>query len=332
VGGQRDNQGFRAPLAFGGFGGFGGDGGGRGGRGGGGGFNELGAMGAFFRGGATAANIDSLLDRTLVNPLKRVIAMKDTLALTADQLTRVQLYSDTLDAQLGRRRAVLSDRAQTLLVAGLIPQNAQNAGNQGGRGGRGGGQPVNPELNQQLQLEIQPQIDGARREMQEALRQTQQELSPEQWEKIPANVRNTGQTGGGPGGGRGGFNAVGMVDRMLANPIPVLLSLKDTLKLTPEQVAQIEQISNTLEQTLIKRREELGRRFDNVSPQQQGQIFREIQPQLDETRRHVTDALKLVEKVLTSDQWKQVPEQIRNPFQNQGPGGGRGGRGGRGGG
>jgi hypothetical protein len=36
VGGQRDNQGFRAPLAFGGFGGFGGDGGGRGGRGGGG--------------------------------------------------------------------------------------------------------------------------------------------------------------------------------------------------------------------------------------------------------------------------------------------------------
>jgi hypothetical protein len=71
-----------------------------------------------------------------------------------------------------------------------------------------------------------------------------------------------------------------------------------------------------LEEKLLKRRADLGKRFDNVPPQQQLQVYQEIQPQIEAARKETTEALKQVEKILTSDQWKQVPERIRNPFQN----------------
>jgi hypothetical protein len=105
---------------------------------------------------------------------------------------------------------------------------------------------------------------------------------------------------------------------MLANPLPVLLELKDTLKMTPEQVAQIEKISTDLQVSLASRRQELGRRFDNVQPgAEQGRIFQELQPEIEKTRTEIGDALKAAERVLTPEQWRQVPEQIRNPFQPQ---------------
>ena len=42
---------------------------------------------------------------------------------------------------------------------------------------------------------------------------------------------------------------------MIANPIPVLLDLKDTLNLSAEQVAQIQVISGRLQERLNERRE-----------------------------------------------------------------------------
>lgn len=126
-----------------------------------------------------------------------------------------------------------------------------------------------------------------------------------------------GIAGPGERRGPGGFNAVGLIDRMLANPIPVLLELKGTLELTPEQVTQVQAVSNALQEKLNRRREELGRRFDNVQgQQQQGRAFQEMQPEIEATRREVTEALRAVERILSADQWKQVPERIRSPFQN----------------
>jgi hypothetical protein len=323
IGGQpgMNNRGFGtiAAPAFGDFGGGGrggfgglggGDFGGRGGFGGGpgGGF----AMADLLRGGAEGANVDSLLDASLRNPVVQVIALKDSLSLSDAQVRSLSLISDTLDAQLARRREALQP-----MLANLA---AQTRGGAAG-GGRGA---INPEAMRQVQLEIQPLMSSAQREAREALGLAQRELSAEQWEKVPAAIRNTGQA---QAGGRGGFNAVGLIDRMLANPLPVLLELKDTLNLSAEQVAQIEAVSNGLQEKLNARREELGRRFDNAQDGvQQGRIFQEIQPAVETTRKEVGEALKAVEKILTPDQWKQVPDRIRNPFQGQGPG--RGGRGG----
>ena len=110
-----------------------------------------------------------------------------------------------------------------------------------------------------------------------------------------------------------------MLDRQLANPIPVLLELKATVGMTPEQVTQIEKISTDLSVALAKRREELGKRFDGVNQQQQGQIYQQMQPQIEQGRTEIRNALQAVEKVLGPTQWQQVPEQIRNPFAQQQP-------------
>jgi hypothetical protein len=285
-----------------GMGGFGGDfGGGPGGRMGGG---DMGGMRAAF-GGASGmdigalmrgtANVDSILDAALRNPVREVLALRDSIALTAEQTASIQLLSDTLDAQHARRRAELEPVLQQVVASA------------------GAGRPNPQDLQQQLQLQIQPHLSGAQREAAEAMTQVQRELSAEQWQKLPMSLRQTQQQQQ-----RGSFNAVGFIDRMLANPLPVLLELRDTLGMTPEQIAQIEKISTDLQVSLAKRREDLGRRFDNVQPgAEQGRIFQELQPEIEKTRSEITDALKAAEKVLTPEQWKQVPEQIRNPFQPQ---------------
>jgi hypothetical protein len=353
VGGQafQNNRGFGPPIALttgtGGPGNFGDGFGGRGdGPGGGGGLGDLGPL---LRANADA-NVDSLVALVLPNPTIAVLGMKDSLKLTEPQIQKVTALSAELQTQLEARRATLARVAKemnlTTIAANLRAaqqqngggnadngraQNGGNGGFGGGRGGRGGGggfggggrggvQGLDPQLIQRIQLEITPTIEGARRESTQTMAQVQRELTPEQWQKIPARLRGQGGRGG------GGFNAVGMLDRMLANPIPVLLQLKDTLKLTPEQISQIEQISTNLEAKLAKRREDLGRRFDNVQGEQQGRVFQELQPQINESRSEVTAALKAVEKILTSDQWKQVPDRVKNPFQGAQPGQ-RGGRG-----
>lgn len=272
-----------------------------------GGLDELGAL---FRPGATAGpvDVDSVLARVLANPVDSVIALRDSLGLSAEQLAIVRAISDTLRMQLDRRRAALSTALQHLVPA---------AGQQGGRRERAQG----AQLAQQLQLEVQPHLDGARREMVEALRLTERALTPEQWQKVPTRIRYASQGGM---RGPGGFNAVGFLDRLLANPIPVLLEFRDTLKMTPEQLTRIQAISDTLQQKLNKRREELGKRFDNVPPEQQGRIFQQMQPEIQASRREISEALGAVEKILTKEQWQKLPQRVRSPF---GAGPGRGGRG-----
>ncbi|HEX6066184.1 MAG TPA: Spy/CpxP family protein refolding chaperone, partial [Longimicrobiales bacterium] len=93
-----------------------------------------------------------------------------------------------------------------------------------------------------------------------------------------------------------------------------LLDLKDTLNLSTEQVAQIQVISNRLQQRLNQRREDLGGRL-NAAATDQGRIFAELQPAIDATRKEVADALAEVRKLLTDEQWQRVPEPVRNPFQ-----------------
>jgi hypothetical protein len=264
-------------------------------------------MAELLRSGTEGASVDSLLNVTLSNPVAKILGLGDSLALTEAQVLTLGLISDSLDARLEQRRAALRP-----LLENLTSQAAAR-----GEQGRPGG--VAPQALQQIQLEIQPQLEGAQRETREAVASAQRTVTPEQWQTVPAELRNAGET---PAGGtRGGFNAVGLIDRMLANPLPVLLALEDTLGLSAEQVAQIETLSKALQGKLDKRREDLGRRFDNAATgQQQGQIFQQIQPDIEATRREVQDALSAVEKILTPDQWKRLPERVRNPFQQ---GGGR---------
>jgi hypothetical protein len=238
----------------------------------------------------------------LVNPVPQVLALRDSLRLSETQMSAITAIGDTLAAQHERRRIDMAPVIQQLT-----------------RALAGGGQPdfqTLAPLAQQFQLQVQPNMQGAQRETAEAMSAVQTVLEPVQWEALPESVRGAQQQPAtGQRGAAGSFNAVGLLDRMLANPIPVLLELRETLQLTPDQVGRIEAVSGRLQETLNRRREELGRRFDNVQGQQQGQIFAQIQPEIERTRTEVQAAMRDVQRILTPEQWNQVPERIRNPNQ-----------------
>jgi hypothetical protein len=289
IGGQPlvANRGFGAPIAIGG--GF------DGGRGG------AGAPAALARGGIMgmlggrdgAFDPDSAVARAFTNPLADILALRDSLQLTDAQHSSLRALSDSLEQRLTTHRTAL--RAA---LTGLDPSALQRR--------------VDPESGPpaeliRLQNTLGPLLNAGRRDINSTLQDVRQQLTPQQWQRLPLALRSAGQ------GGRG-FNVVGLLDRMLANPIPVLLDLKDTLNLSAEQVAQIQVISGRLQERLNERREDLGRRL-NTSATDQGRIFAELQPAIEVTRKEVADALAEVRKLLTEVQWQRVPEQVRNPFQ-----------------
>ncbi len=263
-------------------------------------------------GGEGAMEPDTILAAILTNPVASVLAQHESLDLTEPQRTGLQAMADSLDTRLAQQREELAPMVQSLTDA-LTGGRAQI------------------QLIQQAQRDLLPRLEAAREDNAAALARVRGVLTGEQWERLPAELREPRaevlpglrMAGGRPGGmGDGeGFSAVALLDRMLANPIPVLLELSDSLELSPEQVRRVRAISDDLQQKLDRRRAELGRRFDNLEPGQQGRVFAELQPDIQRTRREVTEALQAVERVLTAEQWQRLPEAIRNPFQ--GPGRGR---------
>ncbi|MBI4409246.1 MAG: hypothetical protein HY561_06030, partial [Gemmatimonadetes bacterium] len=55
-----------------------------------------------------------------------------------------------------------------------------------------------------------------------------------------------------------------------------------------------------------------------------GQLLQELGPRLGEGRRNIQTALREAQKILTSQQWKKVPDPVKNPFRRFGGGGGGG--------
>ncbi len=143
--------------------------------------------------------------------------------------------------------------------------------------------------------------------------------------------------GGGGGGGRGpggnpgaggNFNPRNILDRVLANPVRELVTLRDTLQLTPEQVTRLEGIADSLQVRLDTARAQADReiarattpatapRGNRAAGQEGGQgggIFQAIGPQLQAVRTQSQQALAEAQKVLTPEQWQRVPERIRTP-------------------
>jgi hypothetical protein len=316
VGGQpfQNNRGFGSPMGMRDMAGFGGTPGG-GGPGGEGGFRMGmgGGQGGFFGALRTEAgelNPDTIAARAFTNPIREIAQRADSLGLNAEQRTRIAARADSLDVALNVRRDSLRKALSN------IDFNALQTAMQRREGGmppvEGGGPPAGFENMERVMRSVQPINDAARKDIGEALARTRADLTPQQWQQLPLAIRAGASAAG--TGGRGG-NIVAVIDRMLANPLPVLLALKDTLGLSAEQVTRVQNISNDLQEKLGKRREEMGRKIENASPQQQGQLFMEMQPLLESARREVTSALGEAQKVLTPEQWAKVPAQIKNPFQ-----------------
>ncbi len=304
IGGQPflSNRGFGGPIMMGGdFGGM------RGERAAGGGFRLAGGGGAgggimgLLRDEAGQLNADSIAARAFANPLRDILARADSLGLSEAQRASLAAIADSLDTRLNEHKLALRKALADIDLSALARRRPAGPPRL-----EMGGPP--PELDR-LQRALQPAQEAGRKDIALALQSARGALSAAQWQQLPFALRTAAGASG------RGFNAVGLIDRMLANPIPVLLALKDTLALTPAQVRQIETISGDLQKKLTKQRAELGKKLDDMSGQDQARVFVELQPAIESTRQEISGAMQRVQKVLTAEQWQKLPVRVRNPLQ-----------------
>jgi hypothetical protein len=154
----------------------------------------------------------------------------------------------------------------------------------------------------------------------------------------PAPPQSFGGMGGGRGGMRGGgvmmgipgggsgpggaFDVTQLLDRVLVNPIRSILALGDTLSLTPDQVARLKPLADSLQVELDALRTRVGEQQPGAGRDPMT-AFRELQPALDAVRRAREAALREVESLLTPEQWARVPQEVRSSPRRVRPGGGR---------
>jgi hypothetical protein len=140
---------------------------------------------------------------------------------------------------------------------------------------------------------------------------------------------------GGPGGGAGGMNPRAMLERVAPNPATLILTFRDTLKLSDAQVAQLTAIGDSLSIQNDSLAAQLTATAANAATNAAGDIgamFRMLQPRLQEARRNYLAALDRARGVLTPEQWERLPAEVRSPPAaqqgpgRQRPGGGGGGR------
>jgi hypothetical protein len=137
--------------------------------------------------------------------------------------------------------------------------------------------------------------------------------------------RGAARFGGGPGGA-GGFAA--RFERVLPNPITQILDRKDSLALTDSQVVRLTTLRDSLDarnkhvQDAVK--EAIDKAGANPDP---GALFGALRPKLEEGRANTQKALAEAKTILTSAQWAQLPDRLRNGGQQGfGPGRGQGQR------
>ena len=153
-------------------------------------------------------------------------------------------------------------------------------------------------------------------------------LGPDRMRDMIQAMRGGGAGGGGGSGGGlagrggggqllmgrpGGDGAGGIADMAArANPVNAVIQLKDSLALTEEQMAKLQPLSDSL----AARNATLGAEAQKVvqdagANPDMGALFGRIRPIMEKIQKSNADAMRDVEKILTSDQWAKVPERIK---------------------
>ena len=112
---------------------------------------------------------------------------------------------------------------------------------------------------------------------------------------------------------------------MNANPLAAIIALKDSIALTPEQIAKLQPLADSLG---VKQKA-LGADFQKLMKDaganpDMGALFGKIRPKMEAAQKERAAALKVAQTILTPEQWSKLPERVRNPQQGfGGPGGQR---------
>ncbi len=123
-----------------------------------------------------------------------------------------------------------------------------------------------------------------------------------------------------------------MASAAVQNPVAQIIGLRDSLNLSDAQITQLTVVSDTLVAKSLALglliRAQVAKQGSGGNPQA---IMSAIRPQIVEGRQNLTSAMAKVQTILTPDQWKKVPENVKNPPAfGGGRGNGGGGRGGPG--
>jgi anthranilate phosphoribosyltransferase len=102
------------------------------------------------------------------NPVLQILNLRDTLELTPEQVTKLQVVSDTLNAK-------------NMEMAQAVLKDVESAG-------------ANPDMAA-LNARLRPVLEKVQANQQAALREAQAILNREQWGKLPPRIRN-GRAGG----------------------------------------------------------------------------------------------------------------------------------------
>jgi len=304
-------------------GGGSGGGGGRGGGGGGGGGGtpggtqpstpppstfQLASLVALVQAQGEVRDDEAIVAVLLANPVARVLDIP-AIGLSEDQATTLQGISDRLGASLeGYRQPLLSAIgavAPLMLDSGAGPSLFDDEA----------------EVERRFDAEVGPIVDEARGEVAAAMLELRSAVAVEQWERLPQEIRWLGpddlplpavaltQT----------LSGLQLLDRMLANPLAVMLDLRDVIELDAVQVQALGLVSDRLQERLNEHREVLGRSLENVPVEGLLAAFREIFPGIEEGREEIRAALRSAEALMTAEQWERIPAVVRNPFATQSP-------------
>jgi hypothetical protein len=123
---------------------------------------------------------------------------------------------------------------------------------------------------------------------------------------------------GGGGGGGGGLppDFAARLAQALPNPLPAILGYRDSLQLTPDQIARLQAVSDSLDaatrdlaDSLQAESQRAGERADPTA------LYERMRPRLAEGRRRIRHALQAAQSVLTPDQWAKLPDAVKTPPQ-----------------
>lgn len=120
--------------------------------------------------------------------------------------------------------------------------------------------------------------------------------------------------------GGGGLDVRAIVSRVAPNPVQRIIDLKDTLQLTPQQVLKLNLIADTLAARNDSLAASLQAEVDKTKGSDLASLFPTLRPKLQEARNNYLAAIKSAQAVLTPEQWKQLPEELRNPSLMRGMG------------
>ncbi len=129
-----------------------------------------------FGSGSDAAATNERITQLLPNPLDSILARKDSLALSPDQIAQLTGVRDSL----ARAQRVIGDTLRVLLARMGTSPDPRDAF-----------------------TTLQPQLQKARVATAAAIEQARAVLSPEQWALVPDGVKRPRGGFGGPGGGQG---------------------------------------------------------------------------------------------------------------------------------